>query len=136
MSLDILSGCRSALCAGRAGHEAESVDGQRHLVVARRGKGLAAIEALQFRQLVIMRLDGICDGQQHGRPLCRGCLAETLERLACRGACRLDLCRAGLIDAGDFLAGRRIQNRCRRAVAGNQLSTNQHLCLHGLPPLP
>ena len=125
MALDVLARGRPGLGPRRAGHEPEGVDGQRHLIVARRGKGLAAVEAFQLGEFIVVRLDRVGNGQQHARAVGRGRAAEAVKGCGGRVDGRLVLGRTGLPDRCHLLPGRRIENRGCRALAFNELAFDQ-----------
>ncbi|CAI8410265.1 MAG: Uncharacterised protein [Rhodospirillaceae bacterium] len=79
MALDVLARGRPSLGPCRAGHEPEGVDGQRHLIVARGGKGLSALEAFQLGEFIVVRLDRIGNGQQHAGAVGWGRAAEAVK---------------------------------------------------------
>ena len=125
MALDVLACCRPGLGPGCARHEPEGIDGQRHLIVARGGKGLAAVEAFQLGEFIIVRFDRIGDGQQHAGAVGRGRAAEAVKSLGGGLNGGLDLGRAGLLDRCHLLPGRRIKNRGCRALAFDELAFDQ-----------
>ena len=128
---------RNGTCQGPtgAGEEAEHVGDRGDLVVERGRQRLAAVLRFHFREPSAIGLDAVRELQQEVRAVLRRSASPARERRVSRFHRHVDLGARRFGNAGQHLAGGRVQHVFDLAFACDEFAVDQESGLHGCAPV-